>query len=915
VWLTYALLGLGLGAMYSLASQGLILIYRGSGVLNFAQGAIGVVGAYIEYELAVSNGVPTVLAIILGVLASAAIGALTHLLIMRQLRRASPLARIVATLGVLITIQALLLQFYGSTVKFSPSALPTSTIHFGGSVSVSVDRFYLLGIALVLTAGLYAMYKYTKFGIGTSAVAENQRAAATLGWSPDLIATVNWALGSALAGLAAILVSPLVTLQVTILTNLVLAALAAALVASFTSFPLAFISSIVIGVIETELTSYVAQPGLAQSVPFIVIIVVVILRGQALPLRDFFLQRLPQIGDGRVRPGSIFAAVVIVVVLLLFFTDAAWQTALIISMATALILLSIVVVTGYTGQLSLAQFTIAGFGAWVAGRLAAAAHVPFLLAAIIGVLATIPLGIIFVIPAARTRGINFAVVTLGLGSALELMLFDNGDYTGGIAGTQISNPSIFGLDVNAVTEPARYAIMCLIVLVVASLAVTNVRRGRSGRRLIAVRTNERAAAALGVNVRLAKIYAFGLSAAIAAAGGILLAFSNSTITYTSFMNSVSINNVGWAMLGGIGYVVGPIFGSTLAPGGVGAQVFFQITTGGGNWITLIGGVSLIVLVITNQDGMTKENGRTALLIASKLSQLGLSFFRTRPPKATVLPEAAPVRVAPRRLDVEGLTVRYGPTVAVNDVSLSVVPGRVLGLIGPNGAGKTTFIDAVTGFTRPTSGRLLYQGEEIGEMSVTQRARQGISRSFQSLELFEDSTVVDNVAVASDPRDLISYLRDIVYPIQPPLSSESVASVREFGLEADLDRKVQDLSYGKRRLLAIARAVATQPSVLLLDEPAAGLGDAETVELADMVRRLAADWGMAVLLIEHDMNFVMSVCDEIVVLDFGRQIAQGTPSEIRNHPEVVAAYLGVSDQAEVAEVLEDSIMPNLLTEEA
>jgi ABC-type branched-subunit amino acid transport system ATPase component/branched-subunit amino acid ABC-type transport system permease component len=917
VWVTYALLGLGLGAMYSLASQGLLLIYRGSGVLNFAQGAIGVVGAYVEYELAVSNGVPTVLAIIIGVAVSGAIGALVHLLIMRQLRRASPLARIVATLGVLITIQALLLQLYGATVKFAPSALPTNTIHFGGTVSVSVDRFLLVGIALALTIGLWAMYKYTKFGIGTSAVAENQRAASTLGWSPDVIATVNWVLGSALAGLAAILVSPLVTLQVTILTNLVLAALAAALVASFTSFPIAFISSIVIGVVETELTSYVAQPGIAQSVPFIVIIAVVILRGQPLPLRDFFLQRLPQIGDGRVRPGSLIG-VIIATVLLIMFTNAGWQTAFIISMATALILLSIVVVTGYTGQLSLAQFTIAGFGAWVAGRLVAGAGVPFGLAAIIGVLATIPLGIIFVIPAARTRGINFAVVTLGLGSTLELILFDNGDYTGGIAGTQIGNPTIFGLDVNAVTEPARYAIMCLVVLVIAGLAVTNVRRGRSGRRLIAVRTNERAAAALGVNVRLAKIYAFGLSAAIAAAGGILLAFSNSTITYTSFMNSESINNVGWAMIGGIGYVLGPIFGSTLAPGGVGAQIFFQITTGLGNWITLIGGVSVILLVILNQDGIAKENGKMVLALGAKLSKRGLSAFKPRPPKATVLPEATPVRVPERRLDVEGLTVRYGPTVAVDDVSLSVVPGRVLGLIGPNGAGKTTFIDAVTGFTRPTAGRLVYEGAEIGEMSVTKRARQGISRSFQSLELFEDSTVVDNIAVASDPRDLLSYVRDIVYPIQPQLSSESVAAVREFGLEGDLDRKVQDLSYGKRRLLAIARAVATQPSVLLLDEPAAGLGDAETVELARLIRRLASDWGMAILLIEHDMNFVMNVCDEIVVLDFGRKIGHGTPSEIRNHPEVIAAYLGggdVNEALEAAEILEDSGAPRVLSEEA
>jgi sulfate-transporting ATPase len=248
------------------------------------------------------------------------------------------------------------------------------------------------------------------------------------------------------------------------------------------------------------------------------------------------------------------------------------------------------------------------------------------------------------------------------------------------------------------------------------------------------------------------------------------------------------------------------------------------------------------------------------------------------------------QVPARTLNVEGLTVQYGIVTAVDNVSFELRPGTVTGLIGPNGAGKTSLIDAISGFA-PATGRVAVDDRDISNASAVGRVRAGVARSFQSLELFEDSTVVENLSVAADPQDFGSYLRVLVWPVNPPFPPEVVRAIREFQLDEDLHRDVKDLSYGKRRLLAIARAVAMHPSVLLLDEPAAGLSTAESVELGRLVRRLADDWGMAVLVVEHDMNFVMGVCDRIVVLDFGKMIASDTPSRIRTDPAVIAAYLG------------------------
>lgn len=885
----FALLGLGVGALYAFASQGLIVIYRGTGILNFSLGATAIAGVFMQWELQYEQGWPFLPAAFVGVALSAFLGVLTHWWVMKPLRRASSLVRVIATLGVLVTVQAGVVIRYGSQPRQVDSWLPTTRITLWGEVGITVDRLILVAIAAVSAVVLWRLYRSSQFGLATEAVSESERSASAIGLSPNRIATLNWALGSAIAAVAGILVVPIITLQVTAMTALVLAALAAALVGDFRSFPIATAAGLSLGIGQTLVNRFVDQQGLGASLPFLVIIGVLAFRGRSLPLRDYFLKQQPMLGNGRMSwDWTIFGCGIVIFLMLTKSTK--WIDALTVTLGVSIVLLSIVVLTGYAGQLSLAQYTIAGFGAYVAGRLVAVYDIPFVVGLVAGVAAAVPLGLVFALPAVRTRGINLAIVTLGLGTTIELMLFRNRSYTGGVQGTQVGNPDLFGYDIGSIKYPARYGIFVLAMAMLAVWVVSNVRRGRSGRRLIAVRTNERAAASLGIDVMKAKLFAFAFAAAIAALGGILLAFRLSSISYQSFTNFTSITYVGLALVGGVGHLLGAFVGATMATAAFNQEVLESTWGGVGRWIQLISGISILLMVLGYQDGVAaewvklfrffkkaKKWGRPYIIELKDVADLDAT-----PDEHSVVP--------PKSLTIEGLTVQYGVVVAVDQVSCTLEPGTVTGLIGPNGAGKTSLIDAISGFT-PASGRVLIDDVNLSKLPAMRRARAGVARSFQSLELFEDSTVFENLSVAADPQDLRSYLKDLIWPVNPPFPSEVVRTILEFDLDKDLHRDVKDLAYGKRRLLAIARAVAMHPSVLLLDEPAAGLSSAESDELALVVQRLAKEWGMAVLVVEHDMNFVMGVCDEVLVLDFGELIASGPPAMVRNDPAVIAAYLG------------------------
>jgi ABC-type branched-subunit amino acid transport system ATPase component/ABC-type branched-subunit amino acid transport system permease subunit len=1012
-YITFLIVGFGAGAAYAAIGLGLVVTYKGTGIINFAAGAMGAWGCYVYDEMRRSGnlllplpinhvstlgddgtygGAPLVLLTLISAglfvallqflvvrplrrrapgLASAAtivgglgaiawtvlvflrlrndgryllplvpyrydvgvmgflpafviasataalLGLMVHVLVFRPLRTAPPLAKVVGSIGLMTTLQALIVFRFGSVPRSAAAVLPAEKLSAAG-VEVPRDRLYLALAAVIAAIAIWAFFRYTRTGLATRAAAENERAASLARYSPQFLAGTTWVLSSVVTTMLLILTLQVVPLSPTVHTLMVVPALACALVGRLKFVGQTVAAALVLGGIQSIFTFVSSKDwwpesfrtGLSDAVPFLVLILVLFILGKSLPTRGSLrADPLPAVIVPKNRPWVI-AILIGGALIAVLATDGGYRYGVITSMMFTVATLSIVLLTGLIGQISLAQAALAGTGGFALSKLATEAGIGFPWSLLIAGLVAAAFGVVVGIPALRIRGAQLAVVTLAAAVALERFVFRNTSFTK-VEGNPIPDarlPGGINLGVREGSNIARwqFGVLVLVILVIVALAVSNLMRSSTGRRFIAVRSNERAGAAAGINVAANKLLAFGMASFLAGIAGGLIGYSRGQLSADSFSTFVNISFLAFAYLGGITAISGAIIGGAFAPLGIGFVLSDRLLNVGSVY-TLVAGLGVILTAIFNPVGIAGANRQMWDRLEAKLAARRDAVTPVMATDSEVVDlDAGPVieptedlramRVRHVRtvdadvlLRTHGLSVTYGGLRAVDDVHLEIQRGEIVGLIGPNGAGKTSFVDALTGFTQ-SDGSIEFLGDRIEHTPPHTRARRGLARTWQAGDLFDDLSVRENLRVATEPASARSVAMDLVRPSRRVDQRNVDWALDLVGLTAHANDQPTSLSVGQQKLLGVARALAGRPHVVLLDEPAAGLDSTESRGLGERLHDIV-EHGMSVFLIDHDMGLVLETCDYIYVLEFGRLIAEGTPAEIRNCDAVIEAYLG------------------------
>ncbi len=567
---------------------------------------------------------PTVVtASICTIVAAAVLGATVYGLIFRPLRSAPPLARVVASLGLFLYLSAMAkLRFVeesgqGAAAIRPEFPLPDGAVHFGDAV-IPTSNFVVAIAALAATAILVVIYRFTRFGLATRAAAENEKGALLTGLSPDRLGYLNWMLATMLAGVAVILIATDTHgIDPTTTSLAIVPALGAALLGGLNGFGSTAFAGLAIGMSQSTLNTFQAhhdswmpdwlsRGALRGALPVVIILIAITWRGSSLPTRATLIdRRLPAAPESR-RPVLAIVAVVVLAGIGLVTLDAQWRLAIIVSTIATVIGLSSVVLTGFVGQISLAQNAFAGLAAFATAKLATTYDVPFPIAPLVGVAIAVGVGIIAGIPAVRVRGMTLAVATIGIAVAIEALVFNSPSLLGI---NDIPRPSLFGIDLGMSGSGAdnfrpQFGFFALTLVGTSALLVANLRRSATGMRWLAVRSNERAAAAVGIDVARTKLHAFGTSAFLAGVGGVLLAYELSSISTDNFSMIAGLASLALVYLGGIASIGGAMFAGVLATGGVLTKLNGGTAGGASNYQFAVTGLMLIVVAIMYPDGVT-----------------------------------------------------------------------------------------------------------------------------------------------------------------------------------------------------------------------------------------------------------------------------------------------------------------------
>ena len=540
---------------------------------------------------------------------------------------------------------------------------------------------------------------------------------------------------------------------------------------------------------------------------------------------------------------------------------------------------SLNLVVGLLGQLALGHAGFMSVGAYTCALFCLNVNLPhnltFPVGLLLGGLCAAVFGVLIGIPALRLRGDYLAIITLGFGEIIRVVI-NVLSFTGGAKGLR-SIPSY-------TTFPYVYFAMALMICFIFTLI-----KSRHGRAIISIREDEIAAEATGIPTTFYKVFTFALAAFMAGVAGGLLACYNRTITPSDFSFMRSIEIVIMVVLGGMGSITGSLISASVL------TVLSEALRAAAGYRMVAYSLLLIVMMMFRPEGLLDRKEFSLTRVVDWCIAYVHRYIKPRKTKTSDVPDRSPDadRIL---LTITNLGINFGGLKALENVSLTVGSKEIVGLIGPNGAGKTTVFNLLTGVYLPTTGNIALDGVALVGKKTYQITREGVARTFQNIRLFKGDTVIENVKTAFQCRMKYSILSGVLrlpafHREELEIDRRARELLQVFDLEKLADEQASSLPYGAQRKLEIARALASNPKLLLLDEPAAGMNPIETQDLMNTIQAIRSRFSVAILLIEHDMSLVMGICERILVLDYGQVIALGTPAEIRQNPKVIGAYLG------------------------
>ncbi|HWL65231.1 MAG TPA: branched-chain amino acid ABC transporter permease/ATP-binding protein [Actinomycetota bacterium] len=963
--LLYAFLAIPLIGAFSMFALGISVIYRASRVLNLSHGAMAMLPAYAYYSLS-EAGLPLIVSLPLSVAIGAILGVLVEFVFVRRLRPQGPTAQTVGTVAVTGLLIALAAKVWGTTPLLPPGVFPEGQVDVAGA-AVRYGDIGLFFVGIIVSGALFAFFKFTEVGLAMRGAAQNRRGAALMGIDPDKTAAAAWALGGGLAGLAGILLASVTSLDPYNLSLQVLPAFVAALIGGLESLPGALGGAAIAGLSFGLVPALAKLPGIGsvlrysgatQLVLTILALIVMAVKGRKFAGAEATESGLAggSLASKPLKIGPGLLVLLLGLVIWPFFVPFSVLGTSLLAVELALVAISLVVLIGWVGQISLAQASFVGIGALVTGMFTRGLGLGFPLNAIAGAivagLAAAALGVV----ALRVRGLYLAVSTLIFAWMADQFLFPSpwlGSGTGSstVPDQILGTPGAF-ISFDFTNRKTLYFVFVAILALVAVL-LANLRDTKTGRAFFAVRGSEIAASSLGIDITKYKLMAFAVSGLIAGLGGSLLMIEQRTVVPAQFLFTISLQYLAIVVVGGLGSISGAISAGILFAAL--NELFFRVRVLSG-WLEVVSAALLAVVLLVQPGGLAAaaaQSEKLRLFIARYTAPLrkllepltsGLAekWRRTRsgvysrppagdwfamasapapdeevaapkeePPAKEEAEESAGLKLgaftpvlkemAPDRndrtafLEAAGITVRFGGLTAVSDASLVVREGEIVGLIGPNGAGKTTLFNAILGLNSPAAGTVSLHGRDATSLSPDLRARLGVARTFQVLQLFRELTVFDNLLVATHMHNASGIFSNLTVARKTIVAeTEARQRVREImsllKLEDVATETARNLPFGTLRMVELGRALVTGARLLLLDEIASGLNEAETDRLADVIRSVRS-LGVSVLLIEHDIRMVTSVSDYVYVLNQGQIIADGTSEEIQHNTEVIAAYLG------------------------